>query len=128
MEAKKALLPLAREFVKTLKPQRYPAVYLQEQFQAANPEAYAPKQALGMIWREIGLRRIKSNGDRYWEMPAILTPPPIPERQPSRQPRAKRRATVDIACLGLKPGDGFVVTYSPDAITIRKATPGIEVK
>lgn len=103
---------------------RHRAAHLQQMFEEANPGVYAPKQCLGVAWALVGLRPLKSNGDRYWFVPASRpAEPPAAEAQPStRQPRAKRRATVDISCLDLKPGDSWCATFTPDAITIRKAT------
>lgn len=124
MKLDKTLLALAHSSAATLFPgSRHTPAVLLALFREQHPQVHSPKSLIGMAWLRVGLRPGKSNGTRFWYVPAALSP--IEAEQASSMPRptrAKRRATVDISCLDLKPGDSWCATFTPDAITIRKAT------
>jgi hypothetical protein len=119
------LIPVARGHAADLKPGLYLFPDLPTLWVDGRP---APKNIAGAAWRAAGFTRYKSNKRRGWIRPDVL--PPVVTPASCKQPghRAKRRYTVDLSPLRMQPGDGVAVHITPDAITIRKATPGIEVK
>jgi hypothetical protein len=122
------LIPVARQFAEEMAPGRYKAADLPAMWVASHG-VRAPKNIAGAAWRAAGLTPYKSGSRRFWIRPEMLPPVAGSESQPVPvKARIKRRYTVDLSPLRMQPGDGVAVHITPDAITIRKATPGIEVK
>jgi hypothetical protein len=116
-----------RLVAEALPPGRISATDLHLAFRRAFPDDTTSQNLVGLAFRAAGLLSGRTTSGRYWVRPDEL-PPVDPASEPkTRTPQPPRSCLVSLQCLGLQPGDGFVIAHAPAAITIRKATPGIEL-
>lgn len=94
---------------------RISATDLHAIFRAAYPDDPSPPNVIGLAFQRAGLLPGRTATERFYIRPETL-------------PAIAFAATVDLAYLGLKPGDPYQVFYGPGEITITPAIVTIKLK